>query len=89
MHFTWASNNAGKFDDAAQWKDNLGAASAPAAGGNSDTILNFYKGGRYEVTRESADDFVLNQLNFGSSSLTLVSKGALVCAKSKAHGALP
>ena len=89
MHFTWASNNAGKFDDAAQWKDNLGAASAPAAGGNSDTLLNFYKGGRYEVTMDSAGDFVLNQLNFGSSHLTLSSKGALVFAKSKSHGSLP
>jgi autotransporter-associated beta strand protein len=89
MHFTWASNNAGKFDDAAQWKSNLGTAAAPAARGNSDTILNFYPPGKYEVTRAAGDDFVLNQLNFGSSSLTLTSKGTLVFAKSKTHGALP
>ena len=89
MHFTWASNNAGKFDDAAQWKSNLGAVAAPAAGGNSDTILSFYPQGKYEVTSEAADDFALNQLNFGSSSLTLTSKGTLVFAKSKTHGALP
>ena len=89
MHFTWDSNNAGRFDDAARWKTNMGTTAAPAVGGNSDTILNFYMPGKYEVTREAADDFVLNQLNFGSSSLTLVSKGALVFAKSKAHGALP
>ena len=88
MHFTWASNNAGKFDDAAQWKSNLGTAAAPARG-NSDTILNFYPPGKYEVTSEAADDFALNQLNFGSSSLTLASKGTLVFAKSKTHGALP
>ena len=89
IHFTWASNNAGKFDDAAQWKDNLGAASAPAAGGNSDTILNFYTGARYEVTRASADDFVLNQLNFGRSALTLASKGNLVFSKSGSFSTLP
>ncbi|MCX6872846.1 MAG: autotransporter-associated beta strand repeat-containing protein [Verrucomicrobia bacterium] len=89
MHFTWASNNAGKFADAAQWKTNLGAAAAPAAGGNSDTILNFYTPSKYEVTREAADDFVLNQLNFGSSALTLTANGTLVFAKSNSHGALP
>jgi autotransporter-associated beta strand protein len=89
MHYTWASNHPGKLDDAAQWKTNLGMAAAPAPGGNSDAILNFYVGGNYEVTREAADDFVLNQLNIGSSALTLTSKGTLVFAKSKSHGALP
>ncbi|RLS79026.1 MAG: hypothetical protein DWI03_02830 [Planctomycetota bacterium] len=89
MHFTWASTNAGKLDDAAQWKTNLGTAAAPAGGGNSDTILNFYTQGKYEVTREATDDFVLNQLNIGSSALTLISQGALVFAKSKSHGTLP
>ena len=53
------------------------------------TILNFYTPGKYAVTREAADDFVLNQLNFGSSSLTLTSKGTLVFAKSKSYGSLP
>ena len=89
MHFTWTSDNAGKFEDAAQWKSNLGTAAAPAANGSSDTILNFYTGGRYEVTREAAGDFTLSQLNFGSSCLTLNSKGTLVFAKSKSYGALP
>jgi autotransporter-associated beta strand protein len=89
MHFTWTSNNAGKFDDAAQWKTNLGTVAAPAAGGNSDTILNFYTPGKYEVTREAAGDFVLSQLNFGSSALTLTSKGTLVFAKSSSYGSLP
>jgi autotransporter-associated beta strand protein len=89
MHFTWASTNPGKLDDAGQWKTNLGTAAAPAGGGNSDTILNFYTQGKYEVTREATDDFVLNQLNIGSSALTLTSPGALVFAKSKSHGTLP
>jgi autotransporter-associated beta strand protein len=89
MYYIWASNKPGKLDDAAQWKTNLGTAAAPAPGGNSDAVLNFYAGGNYEVTREAADDFVLNQFNIGSSALTLTSKGALVFAKSKSHGALP
>jgi len=89
MYYSWVSNQPGKLDDAAQWKTNLGSAAAPAPGGNSDAILNFYAGGNYEVTREAADDFVLNQLNIGSSALTLTSKGTLVFAKSKSHGALP
>lgn len=89
MHFTWTSGKAGTFEDAAQWKSNVGTAAAPAANGNSDTILNFYAGGRFEVKREAAGDFTLNQLNFGSSSLTLNSKGALVFAKSKLNNALP
>jgi len=89
MHFTWTSNNAGSFDDSAQWKSNLGTVAAPAAGGNSDTILNFYTAGRYAVTREGVGDFVLNQLNFGSSSLTLTSQGALVFVKSGSYSALP
>jgi autotransporter-associated beta strand protein len=41
------------------------------------------------VTREATDEFVLNQLNIGSSALTLTSQGALVFAKSKSHGFLP
>jgi hypothetical protein len=66
-------------DDAAQWKSNVGTAAASAAKGNSDTILNFYTGGRFEVTREAAGDFTLSQLNFGSSCVTLTNKGALKC----------
>jgi len=89
MHFTWASTNAGKLDDAAQWKSNLGTAAAPASGGSSDTILNFYTQGKYEVTKEATDDFALNQINIGSSALTLTSQGTLVLAKSKSHGTLP
>ena len=89
MYYSWVSNQPGKLDDAAQWKTNMGTAAAPAPGGNSDAILNFYAGGNYEVTREAADDFVFNQLNIGSSALTLTSKGTLVFAKSKSHGALP
>ncbi|MEI6176365.1 MAG: autotransporter-associated beta strand repeat-containing protein [Verrucomicrobiota bacterium] len=89
MHFTRVSNNSGAFADAAQWKTNLGTAAAPAAGGSAETILNFYTAGKYEVTWEAADDFVLNQLNIGSSSVTLNSKGTLVFAKSKTRGNLP
>jgi len=89
MHFTWTSGKSGTFEDAAQWKSNVGTAAAPAANGNSDTILNFYAGGRFEVTREAAGDFTLNQLNFGSSCVTLTNKGALVFVKSKSNGALP
>ncbi|QOV89584.1 polysaccharide deacetylase family protein [Humisphaera borealis] len=89
MHFTWASKEAGDFDDVAQWKTNLGTASAPVTGGSSDTILNFYLPAKYEVTRAGTGDFVLNQLNFGSSTLTLDSKGTLVFTKSKSYGSLP
>jgi len=89
MHFTWTSNSAGSFAEAAQWKTNLGVAAAPAAGGHADYILNFYTPGRYAVTREDAGDFVLNQLNFGRSFLTLTSQGTLVFAKSKSYGSLP
>lgn len=87
--FTWTTNHAGTFADATQWKTNLGTSAAPAAAGNSDTILNFYTAGRYEMTRDLGEDFVLNQLNIGSSSVTLTSKGTVVFAKSKAHGTLP
>ena len=89
MHFTWASKEAGDFDDVAQWKTNLGTASAPVTGGSSDTILNFYLPAKYEVTRAGTGDLVLNQLNFGSSTLTLDSKGTLVFTKSKSYGSLP
>jgi autotransporter-associated beta strand protein len=89
LHYSWVSNQPGKLDDAAQWKTQLDTFAAPAPSGDSDAILNFYAGGTYEVTREAADDFVLNQLNIGSSALTLTSKGTLVFAKSQSHGALP
>jgi autotransporter-associated beta strand protein len=89
MHFTWTTNKAGSFDDGAQWKSNRGVVSAPAAGGNSDYVLNFYTPGKYTVTRGDAGDFVLNQLNFGSSWLTLTGKGTLVFAKSSSYSSLP
>ncbi len=89
MHFTWMTGNSGNLSDGSQWKNNLGVVSAPAPGGDSDYILNFYAPGRYTVTREDAGDFVLNQLNFGSSALTLTSKGTLIFAKSRSHGASP
>ncbi len=89
MQFTWTSSNPGGFDDAAQWKDNLGAIAAPAASGSTDTILDFYIPGKYAVTRENEGDFVLNQLNFGTAFLTLASKGPLVFTKSKAYGTMP
>jgi len=89
MNFTWMSNNAGNFDDGTQWKDNLVAVSAPAAGGNSDYILNFYTQGRYEVTREGTGDFVLNQLNFGRSAVTLTGKCTMVFTKSISFSSLP
>ncbi|MEI8107318.1 MAG: autotransporter-associated beta strand repeat-containing protein [Verrucomicrobiota bacterium] len=87
--FAWLGKEGGNFDDAAQWKTNFGTSVAPVIGGNSETMLQFYSLGRYAVTREAEGDFVLNQLNFGSSSLTLNSKGTLVFAKSKTQGTLP
>ena len=89
MSFSWTSNSGGSFEDATQWKDNLRAVVAPAIGGNSDTILEFYAPGKYAVTRESASDFVLNQLNFGTAFLTLKSKGALVFTKRGSQGSRP
>lgn len=89
MSYAWAASDGGNFDAASAWKNQLGAASAPAAGGNSDCVLNFYSQGKYIVTNEAAGDFVLNQLNFGKSGLTLISKGALVFARSGSYSSLP
>lgn len=88
-HFSWASKSGANFDDATRWKTNQGVAATPTAGGGSDTLLNFHAPGTYEVTRDVAGEFVLNQLNFSSSSVKLTSKGALVFARSKTNGALP
>ena len=89
MSYAWAVGDGGNFDDASAWKNQLGAASAPAGGGNSDYALNFYSPGKYGVTNEAAGDFVLNQLNFGKPALTLASKGALVFARSGSYSSLP
>ena len=89
MSYAWAVSDGGNFDDASAWKNQLGAASAPVGGGNSDYVLNFYSPGKYGVTNAAAGDFVLNQLNFGKSGLTLISKGALVFARSGAYSSLP
>jgi autotransporter-associated beta strand protein len=61
--FTWSASEAGNWSDGSKWSNNLANGSAPAAAGQPDYVLNFNQPGKYEVTQDLAEGFVINQLN--------------------------
>lgn len=81
--FTWASATSGNFSAAANWTNNVGDGTAPAAAGFANYTLNFTPTGTYTATHDLNNGFLLNQANFtgtvtlaGTSGLTFTNNGA-------------
>ena len=87
--FTWSSAAAGNWSDGSKWRNNLATGSAPIPAGRPDYVLNFNAKGAYAATSDFRAGFLLNQLNFGGSSVTVDGKGSLVFTANDAIAALP
>ena len=75
--FAWNKAEAGNWSDGSKWTNNLSNGSAPVMAGQPDYVFNFNQPGKYNVTHDLDEGFVLNQLNFGmgqGNSLTLAGK---------------
>ena len=70
MTFTWISGVAGNWSDNGKWN-----YVAPVSAGNEAYIINFNVSGSYTSTNNLTMGFMLNQLNFGGSSVVLTGNG--------------
>jgi len=69
--FTWSAASDGFWDATANWTNNAGVVAAPDNAGKANYVLNFNVAGTYTSTHNLANGFLLNQLNFGGSTVTL------------------
>ena len=69
--FSWASAASGNWSDAASWSNSTGVAMVPVGAGQADYVLNFNQAGSYTATHNLNSGFLLNQLNFGDSTVAL------------------
>ena len=76
--FTWSSTLPGNWSDSTKW-----LPSNPNSTGADFSVLNFNIPATYTATHDLNSSFLLNQLNFGGSTLTLAGKSL----KFVAHGA--
>ena len=67
--FSWINSASSAWSPAANWDDGL-TYMVPA--GEADYTLNFNTAGTYTATNDLASGFLLNQLNFGGPTLTLL-----------------
>jgi len=76
--FAWKKAEPGNWSDGTKWSNNLTNGSAPVAAGQPDYVLNFDQAGKYSVTDDMDEGFLLNQLDLtvgNGNSLTLTGKG--------------
>jgi len=73
--FTWDSLLSGTWSNAAKWTNEAGVALPPATNGLAKYMMNFNLAGTYTATQDLADGFVLNQLNFSGSTVTISGNG--------------
>ncbi|MEI6607410.1 MAG: autotransporter-associated beta strand repeat-containing protein, partial [Verrucomicrobiota bacterium] len=73
--FTWNYPLAGAWSNAAEWTNEAGVALPPATNGLAKYKMNFNQSGTYTATQDLADGFVLNQLNFSGSTVTISGNG--------------
>ena len=76
--FTWSKAQDGGWSDGSKWSNNLSNGSAPVVAGQADYVLNFNEAGKYAVTQDLDEAFVINQLNLRvgqGNALNLTGKG--------------
>ncbi len=69
--FTWTGAVSGNWSDAAKWTDDQASGTAPTAAGQAGYGLDFNTPGTYTATQDLNAGFLLNQLDFGGSAVTL------------------
>ena len=69
--FTWTNAAGGFWDGSTNWTNNAGITYVPDFIGKANYALNFNQAGAYSTTHNLANGFLLNQLNFGGSAVTL------------------
>ncbi|MCF7674164.1 MAG: leucine-rich repeat protein, partial [Akkermansiaceae bacterium] len=70
--FTWADATSGNWSDAAKWTNDQSSGTAPGAAGRTNYTLNFNLAGTYTATNDLNAGFLLNRLQVGSATVTLV-----------------
>jgi autotransporter-associated beta strand protein len=83
--FTWNFPLAGTWSSASKWTNEAGVALPPATSGLAKYKMNFNQSGTYTATQDLADGFVLNQLNFTGSTVTINGNGLALVS----NGATP
>ena len=69
--FSWVNAAGGFWDNAANWTNDAAISYVPDTAGKENYVLNFNQAGTYTTTQNLANDFLLNQLNFGGAAVTL------------------
>jgi len=83
--FTWNFPLAGVWSNATKWTNEAGVALPPATSGLAKYKMIFNQSGTYTATQDLADGFVLNQLNFTGSTVTINGNGLALVS----NGATP
>lgn len=83
--FTWNFPLAGVWSNASKWTNEAGVALPPATSGLAKYKMIFNQSGTYTATQDLADGFVLNQLNFSGSTVTINGNGLALAS----NGATP
>ena len=69
--FSWTNASGGTWAVAGNWTNDAGLLLAPVAGGKSNYALSFSQAGSYTATNNLGGNYLLNQLTFGGSGVTL------------------
>ena len=78
--FTWTGAVSGNWSDATKWTNNQSSGTAPIGTGQVNYSLNFNATGTYTATNNLNTGFLLNQLNFGGSAVTLAGNSLALSA---------
>ncbi len=70
--FSWTNTVSGNWSGAGNWTNNFSWTGAPTNTGDATYALNFNQAGTYTASNDLNNGFLLNVLNFGGPTLTLV-----------------
>ena len=73
--FTWTDAVPGDWSDATKWTNDQNTGTAPSANGLAAYVLEFNADGTYAANQDLSTGFLLNQLRFGGSAVTLNGNG--------------
>lgn len=76
--FTWKNGVSGNWSDSSKW------STSPSTTGNPACVINFNVAGSFTATHDLSAGFLLNQLNFGGSTATLVGNSLAFTANGSA-----